>query len=122
MHGQHHRAVIIRLEHRLARLVGAQPLFAAQRMKARGKIAQILAVGGIDDPDAIERNIQTLRDRSHLGSVAEHDGRAQPQRGILPCGLQNARLVALGKNNPLRMPLQLFDDAADKTHGGSFGF
>ena len=58
VHRQHHRAVIIRLEHRLARLVGAQPLFAAQRMKALGEILQILALGGIDDADAVERNVQ----------------------------------------------------------------
>ena len=43
VHRQHHRAVIIRLQHRLARLGGAQPFFAAQRMKPFGEIFQILA-------------------------------------------------------------------------------
>ena len=43
VHRQHHRAVIIRLQHRLARLGGAQALFAAQRIKALGEILQILA-------------------------------------------------------------------------------
>jgi len=34
----------------------------------------------------------------------------------LPRGLQNARLGAFGKNDPLGMPLQFFDDIADETH------
>jgi hypothetical protein len=31
-------------------------------------------------------------------------------------GLQDARLRAFGKNHPLRMPLQFFDDVANETH------
>ena len=57
-----------------------------------------------------------------LACVAEHDGRAQPQRVKLPRRLQNARLLAFGKNDPLRMPLQFFDDIADETHERSFKF
>ena len=30
--------------------------------------------------DALERNVQTLRDGLAFGRVAEHDGRAEPQR------------------------------------------
>jgi hypothetical protein len=52
-----------------------------------------------------------------LAVVAEHDGRTEPQRVKLPRGLQDARLLAFGKNDPLRMPLQFFDDVADETHG-----
>ena len=117
VHRQHHRAVIIRLQHRLARLGGAQPFFPAQRMEALGEILQVLAVGGIDDADAVERNIQFLRDGIHLERIAEQDGRAQLQRGKLPRRLQDARLLAFGKNDPFGMPLQFFDDPANESHG-----
>ena len=117
VHRQHHRAEIIRLQHRLARLGRAQTFFAAQRMKAPDEIFRILALGGIDDADAFERNFQRGGNFLHLGLVAEHDGRAKPQRIKLPRGLQDARLVALGKHDALGMPLQLFNDIADETHG-----
>ena len=48
--------------------------------------------------------------------IAEQDGRAEPQRMKLPRRLQDARFLAFGKNHPFRMPLQFFDDVADKTH------
>jgi hypothetical protein len=34
----------------------------------------------------------------------------------LPGGLEDARFGAFGKNDPLGVPLQLFDQTADKTH------
>jgi hypothetical protein len=49
--------------------------------------------------------------------VAEDDGRAEPQGMKLPGRLQDARFLAFWKNHPFRMPLQFFDDVADKTHG-----
>ena len=53
-----------------------------------------------------------------FGAVAEHDGRAEPQRVKLPRRLQNARLRAFGKHDPFGMPLQFFNDIADETHAG----
>jgi hypothetical protein len=94
----------------------ARSPFSRRSGKSAGEIFQILARGGIDDADAVERNVQALGDRLHLFRLAEHDGRAQPQRVKLPRGLQNARLLAFGKHHPLRMPLQFFDDIADETH------
>ncbi len=122
VHRQHHRAEIIRLQHRLARFVGAQALFAAQRIKPLHEIFQVLARGGIDDADAFERNVQVRRDFLDFRVVAEHDGRAEPQRVKLPRRLQNARLLAFGENDPLRMPLQFFDDIADETHNAVSSF
>ncbi len=95
VHRQHHRAVKIRLHHRLARLGGAQAFFAADAVKPAGKILQVLAGGGIDDADAVQRNFQCLGGLAHFGLVAEHDGRAQPQRIKLPRRLQNARFRRL---------------------------
>ena len=85
-------------------------------MKALREIFQIFARGGIDDADAFERNVQTVRDLLYFRVVAEHDGRAEPQRVKLPRRLQNARLLAFGEHDPLGMPLQFFDDIADETH------
>ena len=62
-------------------------------------------------------DIQALGGFLDLGAVAQQDGDAQPQRMELPRGLQHARFRAFGKDNPLGMPLQFFDDTADKTHG-----
>ena len=80
------------------------------------KFSKSSLVGGIDDADAFERNVQFLGDRLDFGRVAEHDGRAEPQRVKLPRRLQDARLLAFGKHHPLGMPLQFFDDVADETH------
>jgi hypothetical protein len=35
----------------------------------------------------------------------------------LASGLEHARLGAFRKDNPLRMPLQFLDNAANKSHG-----
>ena len=117
VHRQHHGAEIIRLQHGLARFRRFHALFPAQPEKAIGKIVQFLALRRIDDPDAFERNIQTVRDGLYFGRVAQHDGRAQPQGVKLPGRLQDARFLAFGKNHPLGMPLQFFNDVADETHG-----
>ncbi len=117
VHRQHHRAEIIRLQHGLARFRGLHALFPAQPEKAVGKIFQFLALRRVDDADAFERNVQTVRDGLHFGRVAEHDGGAQPQGIELPGRLQDARFLAFGKNHPLGMPLQFFNDVADETHG-----
>ena len=89
-------------------------------METPGEIFQLLAFGGIDDADALEGGVQALGNFRHFGRIAQHDGRAQPQRVKLPGRLQDARLRAFGKHNPLRMPLQFFDDVADETHGRKF--
>jgi hypothetical protein len=86
-------------------------------MKALCEIIQVLARGGIDDADALERDIQVFRDFFNFSRVAEDDGCAETQRVELPRGLQNARLIAFWKHDPLGMPLQFFDDVADETHG-----
>ena len=70
-------------------------------MKAPGEIIQILALGGIDDADAVERHIQALGDLLHFLLLTQHDGRAEPQRVELSRGLQDARLRAFGKYHPL---------------------
>jgi hypothetical protein len=36
----------------------------------------------------------------------------------LASGLEHARLGAFREDNPLRMPLQFLDDAANESHGG----
>src|SRR5208282_806495 len=100
----------------LARLGGAHPLVAIKHVKTVGKILHLLARVGINDADAVERDVQLLGGLLHFRLVAEDDGRAEPQGMKLPGRLQNARLFAFGKNHPFRMPLQFFDDAADKTH------
>ena len=43
-------------------------------------------------------------------------GAPSRKRLKLPGRLQDARLLALGKHDPLGMPLQFFDDIADETH------
>ena len=87
-------------------------------METPRKIIRVLAGGGIDDADAFERNVHAFREVFDSRGVAQHDGRAQPQRQELPRRLQNARILAFRKHDPLGMPLQFFDDIADETHGG----
>src|SRR5581483_3957052 len=93
-----------------------QALAAAQGGEAAGEVVEVLALRGIDDADAFERNVQLLRELFDPGAVAEQDRRAEPERKKLPRRLQHARLRAFRKNDPLRMALQLFNDVPDKTH------
>ena len=66
---------------------------------------------------AFQRNVQLLRRFFDLRAVAQENRHAQAQRIKLARRLQHARLRAFRKNNPLRMPLQFFDDTANKSHG-----
>ena len=54
VHRHHHRAEIIRLQHRLARFSGANSLVAAKRMESLDEIIQIFAFDGVDDADALD--------------------------------------------------------------------
>ena len=58
MHGQHHRAVIIGVEHRFARFFFLDALVPAQQLEPFDERGQILAFGGIDDAHAFQRDIQ----------------------------------------------------------------
>ena len=117
VHGHHHRPEIIRLEHRLARLAFLDALAAAQNAEAAREILQLLALGGVDDADAFEREVQVRGDLFDLRAVAQQDGHAQPQGMELPGRLEHARLRAFRKDDPLGMPLQFFDDRSYETHG-----
>ena len=76
------------------------PFSRRNGMKALGEIVQVLALGGIDDADAFQRNVQVRRRPPSLWPVAEQNGRAQPQRIKLPRGLQDARLRRLRETPP----------------------
>jgi len=115
-HRHHHGAEKVRLEQRLARLRGAHSFVAVKGVKPPGEIFQVLAGGGVNHADALERDVQSFGGFLYFGVVAEHDGCAEPQRLKLPGRLQDTRLFAFGKHHPLGMPLQFFDDAADETH------
>src|SRR5882724_6074640 len=89
-------------------------------MKAFDEIFKVFARDGIDDADAIERDVQFVGDNFYFFMFTEQNGHAEPERVKLPRRLQNARLIAFGENDPLGMPLQFFDDVADETHGEEF--
>ena len=75
----------------------------AKQLEAPRECFQILVLGGFD-----------------LCPVTEQDRRAQPQRIELPGRLQDARLGSFREHDPLGVALELFDDAADETHGTGF--
>ena len=52
-----------------------------------------------------------------LRPVAQQDGHPEMQRPKLPRRLDHARFRAFRKHNSLRMPLELVDDRANKSHG-----
>jgi hypothetical protein len=81
------------------------------------KVFQLLAFGGIDDADAFERNVQFLRRFLNLRAITQKNRRAEPERIELPRRLQDARLSPFRENDPFRVALELFNDAANKTHG-----
>jgi hypothetical protein len=101
-----------------SRASGALTPFSRRNRKKRlAKLSSSSLTGGINDPDALERNIQPLRDGLYFCRVTEHDGSAQSQRIKLPGRLQDARFLALGKHHPFGMALQFFNDVAYETHG-----
>ena len=120
VHGEHHGAEIVGLEHRLARLeaLHALALVVAQQLEPAGEIVQILALGRVDDADAFEGDVQRIGGFIDPGPVAEKNRHAEPERIELAGRLEHARLGAFREDNPLGMPLQFLDDAADESHGG----
>ena len=117
MHGDHHGPVVIGVEHSIARLGDLDPLATAEHGVALREGIKIFALGGVDDTNAFERDIELGGRKLHLGAIAQQDGRTQAQRIILSRRLQNARLRAFRKYDPLRVALELFDDVANETHG-----
>ena len=92
------------------------PLDRRRNSKRLCEVLQFLALGGVDDADAIERNVQPLGRGFDFGTVAQQDRHAQPQRIELPRRLQYPRLGPFREHDPLRVPLQLLNDTANKTH------
>ena len=105
VHGDHHRAEIIWLEHCLARFEFLHAFRAAQSFEAVREIIQFSAFGRIDNPNAFQRNVERLGQFLDFASLAQEDGRAKTQRMELPGGLEHPRLTAFRKDNPFRMPL-----------------
>ena len=79
MHGHHHGAEIIRLEHRLARFAFLDALVAAQQFETARKVVQLLAFLGIDHTDALERDIQSFGGLFDLRAVTQQDRDAEAQ-------------------------------------------
>ena len=101
VHRQHHRAVIIRIEHRLPRLLLLHPLVTAQQLVAFDESGQVLALRWVDDAHPFQRNVQFRGGLLDLRAVPQQDRRPQPQRIKLPGRLQHARLGPSGKTTRL---------------------
>src|SRR5690242_3123088 len=106
MHGDHHCAEIIRLEHGGARFEFLHSTSAPKNFKSMGKIWQFLALLGINDANAFERDVQCLSDFLDLCSITEKDRHAQSKRIELTGSLQDARFGSFREHDALRMPLQ----------------
>src|SRR5207249_3674217 len=86
---------------------------------ALGKVVQFLTRSRIDDSHAGQRHVRARGCDLYLVSVAKQNRHSQPERMKLPGRLQRPRLGSFGKNDPFRMPLQIFKQTTDKTHGMS---
>ena len=117
VHGDHHRAVIIGVEHRLPRLLGLHALDPPQELIALDERLQVFTLLRVDDPHPFQRHIQLRRRLLDFGAVPQQNRRAQPQGMILPGGLQHARLGSFRKHHSFGVPLQFFNDGRNKMHG-----
>ena len=63
VHGDHHGAEIIRLEHDLASDAFVDALEATEEFEPCDIVLQFVARLGVDDPDAFERHIEAFRER-----------------------------------------------------------
>ena len=117
VHGEHHGAVVIGVEHGLARLLSLHALDAAEQFVTLDEGGQVFALGRIDDADAFQGDVQLRGRLLDLGAVAQQDGRAQPQGMVLAGGLQDARFGSLREHHPFGVALQFFNNRGDKSHG-----
>ena len=76
VHRHHHRAEVIRLDHRLAGFLFLDPPAAAQQFKAVGKGVELLALLRIDDADSFQRNMELFSGIFDPRAVSQKDGRA----------------------------------------------
>src|SRR4051812_10119712 len=112
MHGDHHCAEIIRLEHGGARFEFLHSTSAPKNFEAMDKVWQLFAFLGIDDANAFERDVQSLGDFFDFRSIAKKYRHAQSQGIELTGSLQDARFGSFREHDSLRMPLQFFYDTA----------
>ena len=75
VHGEHHGAEVVGLEHGLARLEALHALarVVAQQLEPAREVVQVLALGRVDDADAFERDVQGVGRFLDPGPVAEQN-------------------------------------------------
>src|SRR5437879_2531317 len=122
MHRHHHGPKIIRVKHGRPRFLFLDPFVTPKQLEPMPEIVQIFAFRGIDDANALQRDVQPLCRRLDGRSVAEENRCTQSQRIKLARRLQDARLGPFRKNDPFRMPLKLLDQTANKSHAQTTTF
>jgi hypothetical protein len=117
----HHRGKIIRVEQNLPRIAGADVPVALKPLEALGQDRQVVRLGGIDDADPRRGRCRIARPCARFPRYPQQDRRAQ-LHPVEPSGrLENARLRALRKDNPLGVALQLLENGLDESHSRILG-
>jgi hypothetical protein len=73
VHGDHHRTVVIRMDHRLPGFLLLDALAAPQRFEALGEQRQILAFRRVDDSDPLQGHIQLRGTGFDLRAITQED-------------------------------------------------
>src|SRR5258705_5512063 len=97
-------------------LVESEPFIAPEFGELLGETLQILAAIGLDDPHALDIQIEPRRGRLDGGAITEENGRSHPTRYPLPSGLEDAWVIPFWKNDALRMALKFFDEVRNDRH------
>ena len=95
-----------------------QAFGAAQDLEAAGEAVQVLAFDGVDDANALQRDVEILGGDGDAVAIAQEDGRAEAEGVELARRLEHPRVGALGEDHPFLVPLELVDDTGDESHGG----
>jgi len=114
--GEHHRCVIIWIFDRRSRFLAADAFVATEVFKTLNKIVEVVCPFWFDQADTFEADVESGGRFLDLGTITDENRHAHPARGELARSLDDPRIGAFRKDDPLWVPLEFFDQFLDECH------
>ena len=86
-------------------------------METADEVLEVGGAGGVDDPNALERDVEASGGILDDAAFAEQDRCTHAAGDDLAGGLEDARVGAFRKHETFRMALELFDEPGNDRHG-----
>src|SRR5690606_28466047 len=103
---EHHRRKVGGVHQVVAGFLLVKATEAAQALKTVDEGGHLVAVGGVDNADAVELYVKLGGVVLNFGAVAKQDRYAQPARGVQAGGLNDTGVSPFGVDHALRVVLQ----------------